>query len=111
MAPVAPATTYAAGPATAPTYAAATQSVEAAPSPMPPNQPAATTAAIVQPTVDVPAEFRQIVRRSSRLLLDGGSDKLRDALNRFVTLLNAGAANSELEEAGDLVADAYDECK
>lgn len=62
----------------------------------------------------VPEEFRSIVRRANKLLLDQGSnpvEKLLTQFNKFVTLLNGGASVDQLEEAGDGLADAYHDCR
>ncbi|MFM9966074.1 MAG: Hsp70 family protein [Planctomycetaceae bacterium] len=78
-----------------------------------PPAPVAAANAILEPKVDVPAEFKSIVRRASKMLLDGGPEKLREAFNRFVTLLNQGAAadSDQLTEAGDELADVYQDCR
>jgi len=66
---------------------------------------------ILEPAGDVPAEFKSIVRRSHKLLLDNGPETLRIAFNEFVSLLNDGAALEALEDAGDQLADAYHDCR
>jgi hypothetical protein len=62
---------------------------------------------LLQPVVEVPAEFKSLIRRAQKLLSADGSPKLRAALNQFVSLLNSGAPSDALEEAGDELADVY----
>jgi len=82
---------------------------------VPPVQPAAPSDQvldnIVEPVIPVPDEFKQVVRRSKKLLLKSFDQKLLDALNTFMNVLNSGATEDPLEEAGDDLADAYDDAR
>jgi molecular chaperone DnaK (HSP70) len=80
--------------------------------PMPTAPPAAPAGdGLVLPTVEVPAEFKSIVRRSQKLILERPSPRLVAALNKFVTSLNRGAASDDLEELGDELADVYEDSR
>jgi hypothetical protein len=79
---------------------------------MPTAPPAAPAGdGLVLPTVEVPAEFKSIVRRSQKLILERPSPRLVAALNKFVTSLNRGAASDDLEELGDELADVYEDSR
>jgi len=82
-----------------------------APQPVAPESVTAPATEVQQPTVEVPAEFKSIVRRSQKLLLNGGNNQLRQAYDQFISLLNSGAAEDDLEEAGDTLADVYHDCR
>jgi molecular chaperone DnaK (HSP70) len=62
---------------------------------------------VIEPTAAIPEEFKSLVRRSQKLLLNGAAPRLLDAFNRFTSLLNAGEGGEALEEAGDHLADVY----
>ena len=63
---------------------------------------------LVVATGEVPDQFKQLVRRARKLLLQSGSPTLLAALNAFITRLNDGGSESELEEIGDYLAEVYD---
>lgn len=67
----------------------------------------APTSTILEPTVPVPAEFKSVVRRSQKLLLNGGPETLRAAFDHFVELLNSGVDGEQLEDAGDDLENVY----
>ena len=67
--------------------------------------------AIIEPVVEVPAQFKSIVRRVQKQLLDGMQPDLLAAFNAFTTALNAGTTESDLEELGDTLADVYQDLK
>lgn len=118
-APVSPGATRVAAPigAAAEAVAVAPAAPAAQPAPMP--QPAAAQPAtapvassgVLEPTVEVPSEFKSIVRRAQKKVAESANDKLRVACNRFIELLNSGAPSDQLEEAGDELADVYHDCR
>jgi len=68
-------------------------------------------AAIVEPTTEVPAEFRVIRRRAVKQLDKQPDQNLLDKLNAFTEALNGGADGAALEQAGDELADALDDAR
>lgn len=82
-----------------------------APTPSPAVAPAP---AIVEPMVDIPAEFlefKTLVRRARKHLERSPVQQLLDAFNAFATALNEGKSGKELESLGDALADAYDDAR
>jgi molecular chaperone DnaK (HSP70) len=77
------------------------------PHPVPDSKPVSSDGAIVEPTVDVPAEFKSIVRRARKKLLKTLNPDLLNAFNAFTNALNAGTPEDELEELGDALGDIY----
>ena len=63
------------------------------------------------PTVEVPDQFKQIVRRAKKQLLRKFDRELFTAFNAFVTALNLGKSEEELEEVGDDLADAHEDAR
>ncbi len=59
----------------------------------------------------IPDEFKSIVRRVSKRLLDNGPDVLRDSYNRFISLLNSGAPIEAIQDAGDELDNVYQDCR
>lgn len=69
------------------------------------------TRQILEPATTVPAEFKSVVRRSLKRLMNDRPEQLRLAFNQFVTLLNNGAPEDEIEEAGDHLENVYHDCR
>jgi hypothetical protein len=66
---------------------------------------------LVLPKVEVPAQFKSIVRRAQRQLEKRDYPNLTSAFNAFTSALNDGVAGEELEDLGDELADAYDDTR
>ena len=86
------------------------------PTPAPPAAaPAAAQPAgvpgLIAPTAEVPAQFKQVVRRANKLLLKKSAPELLEAFNAFTTALNAGTPEDDLLDVGDDLADAYDDAR
>lgn len=64
-------------------------------------------AGIIEPKKEIPDEFKSIVRRTQKKLIKIMNPTLLKALNEFITALNAGKRDEELEELGDRLADVY----
>jgi hypothetical protein len=60
---------------------------------------------------EVPAEYRQLVRRSRKQIDKQYNSKLAEKFNQFITVLNSGAGEADLEEIGDDLADAFDDAR
>jgi molecular chaperone DnaK (HSP70) len=73
--------------------------------------PAGTQPIIVEPQRDVPEQFKMIVRKSRKHLLTQMDVNLLAAFNAFTIALNSGKTEEELEELGDLLDDAYRDCR
>ncbi len=80
--------------------------VAARPAPAPAPAPV-----IVEPTTEVPAEFRAIRRRAVKQLYKQHNANLLAKLNAFTSVLNDGADLSTLEDFGDELADALDDAR
>lgn len=63
------------------------------------------------PMVEIPDEFKSIVRRTQKLLLKKPSSVLAESANRFMSALNAGQTGDELSELGDELEDTYHDCR
>ena len=102
-------------PAETPQPVPAPQSPQAPPATVVAPQPVPTQGAVptsnnqglLEPTAEVPADFRSILRRAKKQLQKGHEQGLFDAINLFVSKLNSGAPSDEVEEAGDDLGDAY----
>jgi hypothetical protein len=68
-------------------------------------------AAITEPARPVPEQFKQTVRRAQKHLIRQSEPDLLKAWEAFVTALNAGKPDAELEELGDELANAFDRVK
>ena len=112
-APVAPVAVSIPAPAAAPTPAPAAQ--PAAQVTMEPvtsaGVPASNGDGLVLPMVEIPAEFKSIVRRSQKMILERPNPRLVAALNAFVGTLNRGVTGPDLEEMGDELADVYEDSR
>lgn len=62
---------------------------------------------IVETTVDVPAEYRSLIRRTKKQLLKKPDAELLTALNTFIIALNEGKSEDELINLNDELEDAY----
>jgi molecular chaperone DnaK (HSP70) len=80
-------------------------------SPMPTQDPPGTQEMPLEATVDVPAQFKQTVRRARRQLSKKPDGELLAALNAFIQALNAGGDEEMLEDLGDELADIYDDAR
>ena len=76
-----------------------------------PTQQISATEDIVEPVVAIPDQFKQVVRRSRKLLVKSFDNKLVKALNTFTAALNAGHSEDDLEDLGDALADVYEDVK
>jgi len=74
----------------------------------PPGQPPLQ---LIMPSVDVPEQFKTIVRRAQRLLQKVSDPELAAAFNAFTTALNSGKTGTELEDLGDELADVYQDAR
>ena len=61
--------------------------------------------------VEVPAEYKQLVRRSQRQIGKQYNENLAIQFNRFATALNSGVTGDDLEDIGDDLADAFDDAR
>jgi hypothetical protein len=66
---------------------------------------------VLEPTVDVPDQFKQIVRRARKQLLKDADADLLQAFNGFVSALNEGRSEEDLIELSDDLADAFDDAR
>ena len=66
------------------------------------------TAAI---SVTIPAEFKQLVRRSLKQIEKQYNEKLVSAFNQFAAALNTGADEDDIMDLGDQLADAFDDAR
>jgi hypothetical protein len=73
--------------------------------------PADTAEEVVRPTVDVPDQFKQVVRRARKQLVKHADPDLQQAFNAFVSALNEGRPEEDLIELGDDLADAFDDAR
>ena len=94
-------------------------SAEAAP-PSTPEQPApqasaaqsgAGNGAILEPSSEVPDQFKGLVRRAHKQLLNRPDPKLLRIYNEFVTALNQGQTDEDLEDLGEDLKDVYQQCR
>jgi len=86
------------------------------PAPVPPPPPANPPPGqpplrLTMPSVDVPEQFKTIVRRAQRLLKKVSDPELAAAFNAFTTALNSGKTGTELEDLGDELADVYQDAR
>jgi molecular chaperone DnaK (HSP70) len=72
---------------------------------------AGAAAEVLEPTVDVPDQFKQIVRRARKQLLKDADADLLQAFNGFVSALNEGRSEEDLIELSDDLADAFDDAR
>jgi molecular chaperone DnaK len=70
-----------------------------------------TVAGIIEPTIEVPEQFKAIVRRAKKQLVKEINAELLKAYNDFATALNSGKSIKDLEPIGDDLADAYDDAR
>ena len=96
-----------------PAPAAEATAAPAAPQEQPAPAPAAPPApsGVMEPAQPVPEQFKQIVRRAHKQLLREPDAGLLEAWKAFVTALNAGQSEVQLEELGDALADAFDQTR
>jgi molecular chaperone DnaK (HSP70) len=73
--------------------------------------PPGTAAEVMEPSVDVPEQFKQIFRRARKQLLKQADVDLLQAFNGFVSALNEGRSDNDLIELGDDLADAFDDAR
>jgi len=66
---------------------------------------------LIEPQKEIPAQFKQMVRRGKKQLLKKFDQRLLDAFNAFSSALNAGQTEEEVEDIGDNLADVFDEIK
>jgi hypothetical protein len=88
--------------------------VAAEPSAVATAKPAAMSLNIMEANKPVPDEFKSIVRRANKMLLDRADDPpkhLVNAFNKFIARLNDGAKGDDLVEAGDELEDVYHDCR
>lgn len=110
--------------ATAPEPAPPAGAVPGGPTPPDPTRPEPLPAAggplepeetgiegLLEPVVEVPADFARLVRRTRKHLLRSPETALIEAYNRFVAALNGGQDEEELEDLGDDLEDAYFESR
>ena len=65
----------------------------------------------IEPAVDVPDQFKSLVRRAKKQLLKELNENLLKSFNEFVTALNEGKALDILEDLGDDLEDAYHDAR
>lgn len=65
---------------------------------------------LVEIVVEIPAEFRMLVRRVQRFLVQEPTETLSRAFNTFAQALNDGAS-ADLEVLGDELADVFDDVR
>jgi hypothetical protein len=73
--------------------------------------PPGAAAEVMEPSVDVPEQFKQIFRRARKQLLKQADVDLLQAFNGFVSALNEGRSDNDLIELGDDLADAFDDAR
>jgi molecular chaperone DnaK (HSP70) len=66
---------------------------------------------IIEPVVEIPDQFKSIVRRTKKQLVKKPNVDLVEAFNVFINALNAGEPLGKLEELYDELADTYDEAR
>lgn len=66
---------------------------------------------IIEPTVEVPAQFKSIIRRAHKQLIEEMSPDLLNAFNVFISALNGGMSEEKLEELGDTLDDLYHDAR
>ena len=62
-------------------------------------------------SVEIPAEFKQIVRRTQDFLSKQADAQLQNGLNTFLAALNQAAGESQLIELGDKLADLFEDAR
>ena len=81
----------------------------------PPQQPAAVPAPAASPILEaknpVPDQFKSTVRRTQKQLMKAMDPALLAAFSKFITLLDTGAPSTELEAAGDDLAEALEDAR
>jgi hypothetical protein len=68
-------------------------------------------APVIEPALEVPAEFKQLIRRARKQLERSADPRLLAAYNAFTSALNAARSREELEALGDDLADAHDDVR
>jgi hypothetical protein len=71
----------------------------------------ASPPSLIEPAVDVPEQFKQIFRRSKKLLTKQYDQELFDSLNAFSAALNENKPLEELEDIGDDLAEVFDDAR
>lgn len=82
-----------------------------APSPGDVAQPETAIPGLIEPEVEVPEQFKQILRRSRKQLLKKFDQPLLDAFNAFAIAINSNELLENLEDLGDTLADTYDDAR
>lgn len=76
----------------------------------PTDQPDLSTV-MEEPVTEVPAQFKQMVRRVRKQLFKQFDSELLAMYNQFIKNLNAGYSEEDLADLGDELADLYDDAK
>jgi molecular chaperone DnaK (HSP70) len=66
---------------------------------------------LIEPTREVPNQFRSIFRRANKQLLKRADHELLEALNAFTSALNEGKPENELLDFSDDLEDVYHDCR
>jgi molecular chaperone DnaK len=82
------------------------------PPPYPPfRQPAQPALQLIQPAVEVPEQFKSVVRRAQRLLARGIYPELAETYNAFINALNSGKTGPDLDDLRDELEDVYQDSR
>ena len=89
---------------------------QAPPQPVPSDQPVSAQAPpsqieLIEPASEVPDQFKQLVRRVKKQLIKQYDENLANAYNVFVSEINKGTAENDLLDAGDDLAEAFDDAR
>ncbi len=76
-----------------------------------PAQGAPAAGGIPEPALPVPEQFKSIVRRTQKHLLQETDTNLLKAFSDFISALNSGITGEKLEDLGDTLEDVYAKAK